>query len=317
MKRFFEKSQKNGSVGNVHYKSINTRNLLVFIKINSNKVNVHFSSYNTINEKPTLILRRNYCELPHNLNHWDMQFIIREVFTSDIKLNWVRGQWIYTFSDGTKIVPYKGMKFSYDGESWGKHPKRYIKQTEDALEQARLRRNAMTRSRYHNNKAEERLDRSKVFYKRDVTTEEVQQGYDIEHRIDMTYALDSVPMTDVFKLWNVSQRRLLIDHYGMDNIISSLDHKVVDKQTIDGNPYELVIVKIPDGGSVDGFRNGTYLKMINPSTGEDHFEGVPNAVNKNMDRWQRRNSIKKNTVDCALAWRNNDNGKYIVPEKIT
>ena len=56
--------------------------------------------------------------------------------------------------------------------------------------------------------------------------------------------------------------------------------------------------------------------MINPSTGETHFEGVPNVVTKDMDKWDRRRALGEETVLCALAWRNQDD-VYMAPEVIT
>ena len=43
---------------------------------------------------------------------------------------------------------------------------------------------------------------------------------------------------------------------------------------------------------------GLYLEMINPSTGESHFEGVANVSD-----W---NCLKEATVKAALTWRDND-----------
>ena len=45
-----------------------------------------------------------------------------------------------------------------------------------------------------------------------------------------------------------------------------------------------------------------YLKMINPSTNDIHFEGVHPQCN---------------TVESALAWRNGIDGKWIEPEILT
>jgi len=65
-----------------------------------------------------------------------------------------------------------------------------------------------------------------------------------------------------------------------------------------------------------------YLQMINPSTGEDHFEGIAN-----VGGWQ---GPKEATVKEALRWRDDDqsilratgqyedeNPKYIIPTKLT
>ena len=119
-------------------------------------------------------------------------------------------------------------------------------------------------------------------------------------------------MDDIFKLQNVSERRELIAHFGIDAVLASLETETVDTDTIDGRQYSLVTVEIPDN-SVAGFRNGTYLRMVNPSTDEIHFEGVPNL---NGDRgW---GGLTKETVKHALAWRDSDSGgEYKKPVILT
>jgi hypothetical protein len=122
---------------------------------------------------------------------------------------------------------------------------------------------------------------------------------------------DMVPIDDVFRHRNATLRSNIIEHYGMNAILATLEIKVVDEDTIDGRYYKLLDVTIPDFSNVrsiddpvnntDSYK-GLYLEMINPSTGESHFEGVPNAGN---DGWSN-NSLKEATVKAALAWRDND-----------
>ena len=45
--------------------------------------------------------------------------------------------------------------------------------------------------------------------------------------------------------------------------------------------------------------------MINPSTGESHFEGIANAVESGRKGW-RNDSIEEATVKAALSWRDGD-----------
>ena len=121
---------------------------------------------------------------------------------------------------------------------------------------------------------------------------------------------DMVPMDDVFRHRNATLRSNIIEHYGMNAILATLESEVVDEDTIDGRLYKLLDVTIPDFSNT--LRNsdtapsssykGLYLEMINPSTGESHFEGVPNAGN---DGWSQ-NSLKKATVKAALTWRDDD-----------
>ena len=102
-------------------------------------------------------------------------------------------------------------------------------------------------------------------------------------------------------------RSNIIEHYGMNAIMETLDYDVVDVNTIDGRYYRLLNVLIPDfsGFSRNRFEpeeyRGLYLEMINPSTGESHFEGVANVGNRS---WEQ--GLKEATVLAALAWRDND-----------
>ena len=115
---------------------------------------------------------------------------------------------------------------------------------------------------------------------------------------------DMIPMDDVFRHRNATLRSNIIEHYGMNAILDTLENEVVDEETIDGRHYKLLDVNIPDfsnnRGESDTYK-GLYLEMINPSTGESHFEGVPNATGVGWG-----DSIKKATVKAALSWRDND-----------
>ena len=89
---------------------------------------------------------------------------------------------------------------------------------------------------------------------------------------------------------------------------------------INGNPYELVTVKIPFSQiSVEEEEIGTYLRMVNPSTDEIHFEGVPNYDRRmagSRDKRERDETILNPTVKSALAWRDGEI-RYRVPIKLT
>jgi hypothetical protein len=62
-------------------------------------------------------------------------------------------------------------------------------------------------------------------------------------------------------------------------VCQKLGSKILDKKY----GYELITLDLGDG------RNRPYLKMLNPSTGTYHLEGIEPTIN---------------TVDRALAWRN-------------
>ena len=121
---------------------------------------------------------------------------------------------------------------------------------------------------------------------------------------DGNYAL--LPIDDIFKLRNTDRRNDILNFYGLEKVISTLETKVEDEDTIDGRFYRLINVNIPDlsDGSEDS-RWGLYLEMINPSTGESHFEGIANADGSERMSW-RNDSIKEATVKAALSWRDGD-----------
>ena len=135
---------------------------------------------------------------------------------------------------------------------------------------------------------------------------------------------DMIPIDDVFKHRNATLRSNILEHYGIDALLKTLEHDVVDIDFIDKREYKLLNVEIPDEsmGTSETYK-GLYLQMLNPSTGESHFEGIANVGN-----W---NAPKEATVKEALAWRDGDRDiqnlndydsqntktKYIVPVKLT
>ena len=300
-------------IGTVMSKHVNTQNCLIFVKSGKYKIDGYLCSYQHIRgshgfklsntyesslfKKGLVTLYNDYFEvnLKDDEATWVQEYFFKHIMRI-VSYNWVFQNWFITFADGTKMVPYNKMKIDYNGNPYGKHPKKYIKANNVALDEIRNRRNAYQRSRYHNIKAVERLN----------------NAYFSEGTTDVS----KLPISDVFKLWNVSHRRLLIDYYGMDTIIASLKHKVIDKDVINNNPYELITVEIPDLNETTGYRIGNYLRMVNPSTDEIHFEGVANEVNDKHTYVTTTHFI--DTVSKALAWRNGDSlDNYNVPHIIT
>ena len=120
---------------------------------------------------------------------------------------------------------------------------------------------------------------------------------------DGNYAL--LPMDDIFKLRNTDRRNDIVNFYGLEKIIATLETKVEDEDTIDGRFYRLINVLIPDLASGQERQDwGLYLEMINPSTGESHFEGIANV--DGTGRGWRSESIQEATVKAALSWRDGD-----------
>lgn len=87
---------------------------------------------------------------------------------------------------------------------------------------------------------------------------------------------------------NSEVRKALVNRIGIAKVLKDLNAVSLDKQ----GTYELVNLKLPDAPNVwPREPDRPYLKMLNPSTGEVHVEGVPPHVT---------------TVKAALAWRNGD-----------
>lgn len=91
---------------------------------------------------------------------------------------------------------------------------------------------------------------------------------------------------------NAEARKEIIKKIGIKRVIRSLGAVSLDKW---GN-YELLVLNIP---SMD--IRPVYLKMLNPSTGDWHVEGVPPTIR---------------TCKGALAWRDGEK-EYIIPDRLT
>jgi hypothetical protein len=88
---------------------------------------------------------------------------------------------------------------------------------------------------------------------------------------------------------NAEVRREIVRKVGIDRVVIDLGAKVADRQ----GDYELLLLDLGDK------RNRPYLKMLNPSIGTWHVEGVhPDCA----------------TVEQALNWRNQTDVK---PEVLT
>ena len=200
--------------------------------------------------------------------------------------------------NGTTVATYFPMKFTWEGELIGRIPKKAKDMAIHYTQEDRKIRNRNARSNYQNTRvvrlmrlAESKNDWSKL------------------------------KTSDIFCLTNVAKRTELLEHFGVETILATLDHEVVHKDEIDGRKYELLRFQLPRTGFVwnEGTRSkvetvpATYLKMINPSTGESCIEGIPNNT---QSTW--RTEVTTATVQEALAWRDGDTiGKYVVPVALT
>jgi hypothetical protein len=96
-------------------------------------------------------------------------------------------------------------------------------------------------------------------------------------RVPEKYFKASPTAKEIMAEKNAEIRMVLIKRAGLQNMLSELDTISIDKK----DDYELLGIKLTD-------RHCEFLKMVNPSTGEIHVEGVPPETK---------------TVTQALAWR--------------
>ena len=135
---------------------------------------------------------------------------------------------------------------------------------------------------------------------------------------------DMIPMDDIFKHRNATLRSNILEHYGINALLKTLSYDTVDIDFIDEREYKLLNVTIPNfSRGINTEAKCLYLQMINPSTGESHFEGIAN-----VGPW---NAPKEATVKEALAWRDGDRDmqgltgwgnednktEYVIPVKLT
>jgi len=235
------------------------------------------------------------------------------------KIKFCRSAFMVKLSDGTEFTPFKGMKIDLrKGTLLNKPIRSAAKAYIEAKETDRVQRK---RNRIANKNNTEALKRY-----RDAggDTEQARQ-WDAEPGWNITnIKWDMIPIDDVFKHRNATLRSNILEHYGMDALLKTLKYDVVDIDFIDSREYKLLNVEIPDESmGTSETTKGLYLEMINPSTGESHFEGI-----QNVGRW---NAPKEATVKEALAWRDGDRNMqglndysnqdtkpvYVVPVKLT
>jgi len=204
---------------------------------------------------------------------------------------------LYTLMNcnGTEVATYFPLKIDWNGNLVSRVPKAAIKKATEAHTEDRRIKNNNARSNYQNTRVVRLMKLAKS-----------------------TNNWDKLKCSDVFCLNNVAKRTELIEHFGIDNILATLEHEVVDKEVIDGRKYELLRFAMPNIRMMRGSgvlptpltRPATYLKMINPSTGESCVEGIPN----NKIEW--KSEVDMMTVREALAWRDGES-TYNVPVALT
>ena len=180
--------------------------------------------------------------------------------------------------NGSQVVPYNNMKFDWNGNLISRVPKSSKDQLNKAIQEDRDRRSTLAKRNRANTNAVRLLKKAKE-----------------------TNDWSKLNVDHIWAFTNVTYRTELINHFGMDKVLDELEYYVKHKATIGGNKYELLSVTIPDyrPNASDETQEGNYLRMINPTTGETHIEGVANETKS----W---NGVPINSVGLALAWRNGE-----------
>lgn len=111
-------------------------------------------------------------------------------------------------------------------------------------------------------------------------------GVSMPKEVVMTPA-DQLDAKMILRIENVEQRRELVRKIGAEKLCEDLGAEVLDR---DGN-YELIAVKLRDGVA------RPYLKMVNPSIGVYHIEGVARGVTTVQEALNYRNGLRPEDID--------------------
>ena len=208
------------------------------------------------------------------------QGVVSRISKKQWKIRYCRSAFMMKLHDGTEFNPWIGMKLNLKtGLLINKPNRKSIKEYQDAKNTDRQLRKSNRLANKNNLEANARYLKA-----------------------DGNYAL--LPIDDIFKLRNTDRRNDIMNFHGLEKILATLETKVEDEDTIDGRFYRLINVLIPDNSSGrERHAWGLYLEMINPSTGESHFEGVANV--DGARGWGNTN-IEEATVKAALSWRDGD-----------
>ena len=300
---------KEGNVGDILKSRGGQRykyNRYVFAKTKKNTVVVYEGySYKTLTKEMQAETARPVCTLtPDKITfkldkhktdsnrNWRKEMYILWPMSGFLSLNFLFG--CYTrFSQGQSLVmtnnkgaitPFAKMEFSWDGNLISPIPKVAQKQYDDWYQNMKNQRNAQSRARYAQQKAEREF-----------------------RKYEKAGKLEEYPIENVFTIRNAQLRSHALNAIGLEKVLAPYPIKVINKDTIDGRPYELVDIELPAISIYQFGRHNTsspkwclYLKMTNPSTGEYHFEGVPRKSDSSWDY------IPEETVKGALAWRDGE-----------
>ena len=199
---------------------------------------------------------------------------------------------LWKFQDiETVSIRSKDFSFGFNGKLISQIPKECKKLFDLAIDNNRIEKNRSARANYANTSTVAKVRNARV-----------------------TGDYSKLVPQDVFKLRNVATRTELLEYYGQDKVLESMEPDVIHSDEIDGRKYELLRFSLPfQLLGQDDPTLATYLKMINPSTGEVCIEGVPNS--KTGSRWS--SEINMDLVTDALAWRDGDTSDYVIPQVLT
>ena len=220
-------------------------------------------------------------------------------------IRYCRSAYFTKLDDKTEFSPWLGMQINIKDGTLVNKPNRSSKNAyKTAKEQDRVQRKRNRIANKNNADALERYRKAGGDTKaaRDAWIggrwQRATQGA-VSTNADGTINWDMIPMDDMFKHRNATLRSNILEHYGINAVLETLKYDTVDIDFIDGREYKLLNVTIPDLASgTERDSKCLYLQMINPSTGESHFEGIANVGN-----WQ---APREATVKAALAWRDGD-----------
>ena len=233
------------------------------------------------------------------------QGIIPMVYEKRWTIRYCRNAFIVRLEDKSEFTPWKGMNIDIRTGTLVNKPNRLSVKAYNLAKETD--RNQRKRNRLANKNNTEALQRYRAAGG-DTTSARsgwVHDGSDRRWRDAEEGAgtekinWDMIPIDDIFKHRNATLRSNILEHYGINALLKTLKHDVVDIDFIDNREYKLLNVEIPDESTGRSeLTKGLYLEMLNPSTGESHFEGIAN-----VGQW---NAPKEATVKEALAWRDGD-----------
>ena len=273
---------------------------VIFLKTGKNKIIVSGSGSWSSEirgdiSKPLCVITDKYlefnCDRKGNVywSNWGIRlmgslgkFETYEQKTFPVKVQYKINNYYIVTPNKKMFLPFEKMRFDWDGNILNQ-PKLNKIETEKAVDGIRERNNAKSRARYRSAKAD-----------RDFR----------KHRENDT--IETWDFKEVLAIKNAQVRQQAIELIGINKVLNEFPIEVLDSNTVDGRPYELLEIEIPNNNvgwnnsHVGSTKKVVYLKMTNPSTGEYHMEGVPRKIDNDWDY------IPEDTVIGALAWRDGE-----------